>query len=662
MCWKQCAESAAGEEMKPFLARIKNKIDKASVVSFDVFDTLLLRPYMNPKDLFTHLERIENMNCFANARIYAEQKARKKAPQQEDIPFDDIYKEIDPHFLPMKEKELQWEKQVLRANPEMLQVFEYAKQQGKRIIIVSDMYLSSAFVNEVLTKNGITGYEKIYMSSEYNQTKHSGNLYKAVLDELKISGREILHIGDNKKSDAKMAAKAGLNAVLYEQVVRQYLNSNARMCRFLTKADSSDLDVSILTALLAWRWQKIQLGLIHPSYWEEFGYEYTGPVAYGFCRFIERKAAEHKIDHLLFVARDGYTLQKVFQTFNNTVKTSYVYASRYLKWIYLLQYHIRWSNKSQGKIVIDYYKERDETLKKEYEQTDFTKVSADAFIETHRDRFDMLAEKECGHYRNYLNALIQNAEHLGVIDTGTIEATSQHLIEEVLNRKTTGLYWMLSETFAEGNVCCEAANFDGETFASGTNFDFIEFLCTAPELPVKHLLPDGQPVYETQLPKQEIENRKTLYQEVSNGGVQFAEEVMRTFGHDTFFRFQTLLHYCRCFMELPTREDIFRFRDILLFKNADKDSMPFLSLHIPFTDYLRHPLRCRKQIRKIPAAWRTAGQAALMNLFNPLRVRINRRKIEIRFLPHLRRCYFNVTLKFSDRFRWVFCIGQGDND
>ena len=37
---------------------LKDKIEKAKIVSFDIFDTLLLRPYAKPVDLFLHLEKL----------------------------------------------------------------------------------------------------------------------------------------------------------------------------------------------------------------------------------------------------------------------------------------------------------------------------------------------------------------------------------------------------------------------------------------------------------------------------------------------------------------------------------------------------------------------------------------------------------------------------
>ena len=40
-------------------SEIKKRIETHEVISFDIFDTLLLRPYVRPSDLFVHLERLK---------------------------------------------------------------------------------------------------------------------------------------------------------------------------------------------------------------------------------------------------------------------------------------------------------------------------------------------------------------------------------------------------------------------------------------------------------------------------------------------------------------------------------------------------------------------------------------------------------------------------
>ncbi len=64
------------------------------------------------------------------------------------------------------------------ANPFMQQVFTQLREHGKRIVITSDMYLSKAFLSELLQKNGYGGYEELYVSCEYEKSKAEGSLYE----------------------------------------------------------------------------------------------------------------------------------------------------------------------------------------------------------------------------------------------------------------------------------------------------------------------------------------------------------------------------------------------------------------------------------------------------------------------------------------------------
>ena len=638
--------------MRTFFDNVKNKIDRAEVISFDVFDTLLLRPYIEPTDLFDHLERLAEAPFFAVARRYAEKQAQRKNPQLEDITYDDIYNEMPPCFSSMKEKELQFEKQVLQANPEILQVFNYAKASGKRIIIVSDMYLSATFLDSVLEKNGYIGYEKIYMSSEYGKTKASGNLYHVILEDLNLKGKEIVHIGDNRKSDIKRARRAGIQAVWYKQVVRQYIDSNVRIRQFLKHVDKDyHFDVSILVALLAWRRQKIKLGLIQPSYWENLGYEYAGPLAYGFCRFIERKAAEHNIDHLLFVARDGYTLQKVFQIFNETVKTSYIYASRYIKWVYLLDYYFAWRKDTPAEVVIKHYCNKNAKLQQFWESRD-REQTPESFIENYKDVFEQLANSEVENYRSYLEKEIQTSNSLGVVDSWTTSFTAQTVIETVLKCETLGFYFQKTPKML-GWMCaheCMQSEGGNPNKSIRIDSDFFEFLWSAPELSVKEFSASGEPIYDDDVPAVEKENRGTIYREVSEGAVLFAEEVTHIFGGDLFFQFRTLKQLYHGVIDFPTAMDRTQLSKILVpTVKGDRDLRRGLRFRLPFHT------RIRPWFEKLPLALRVPIYNLLLILYKPIHIGIRGRRksterhrsIEIGLLPCLGRCYFRMELKIG---------------
>lgn len=211
---------------------IKRKINHASVVSFDIFDTLLLRPYVYPTDLFRHIERAHKRPFFFNVRTSAEYTARQIS-KQEDITLDEIYAQVDAQFQDMKDVELAWEKMVLQQNPEMKAIWDYAKQSGKKIIVTSDMYLPSDFIADVLHKNGFDGWDRLYISGEIKKTKATGTLFEHVIRDLNITASKILHIGDNKKSDYINPRKYGIRAILYPQVVKNVLRHNPRLDFFL---------------------------------------------------------------------------------------------------------------------------------------------------------------------------------------------------------------------------------------------------------------------------------------------------------------------------------------------------------------------------------------------------------------------------------------------
>ena len=53
---------------------IYEEIKKHEIISFDIFDTLLIRPYVKPTDLFLHIEKLYKIKGFYKNRIMAENR------------------------------------------------------------------------------------------------------------------------------------------------------------------------------------------------------------------------------------------------------------------------------------------------------------------------------------------------------------------------------------------------------------------------------------------------------------------------------------------------------------------------------------------------------------------------------------------------------------
>ena len=236
-----------GEQLK--LAIIDDNI---KVVSFDIFDTLVFRPFCEPTDLFSLLsERIafklqsKDHLELKQLRIDAEQRARElqhiKNPSLEDITIDDIYnafKEIsnydDKTIDIIKNEEIDLELKYCYQRKFTKDLFDLALYMGKKVIITSDMYLHQDTLELLLEKQNFNGYSNIYVSSELNLTKASGNLYSYIQKELGYKPEEFIHIGDTMHSDVNRARERGWNSFFLPKATgmgrkRQYLLSKVWM-------------------------------------------------------------------------------------------------------------------------------------------------------------------------------------------------------------------------------------------------------------------------------------------------------------------------------------------------------------------------------------------------------------------------------------------------
>lgn len=209
---------------RPF--RYNKMLQEAEIISFDVFDTLIFRTAAVPEDVFDAIP----YPSFKSRRIEAERAARRESGREE-VALNDIYQvffekypagnmpgrkpdKLNPDPEELKDAEIKAELSACYANPEALGFYKELQERRKRIIIVSDMYLPASVIAAILHNAGFTGYERLFVSSEYGLTKRSGRLFWEVQREMGTAN--IVHIGDNFISDYCKAWKMGLKGYLYK--------------------------------------------------------------------------------------------------------------------------------------------------------------------------------------------------------------------------------------------------------------------------------------------------------------------------------------------------------------------------------------------------------------------------------------------------------------
>lgn len=293
------------------------------VISFDIFDTLLKRDVLHPADVFELVElSLANAGAkqyagFAKRRKEAEGRAREKS-RYDEVTFDEIYRELpysDEDKLVLKRAELKAERAVLRANWKMKKVFGACLKWGKRVYLVSDMYLPRDFLEGVLQSAGYSGYDGLYLSCEYRQTKRSGKLFQTLCKKEGIRPERVLHIGDSRYADCIGPARSGMRFAHVKRMDKDTIYYDV-------PKDSDSIDSKCLFAFLSNREGRIK------SREERVGYEVLGPVIYGYCQWLHENI-DGRDAKAWFAARDMYLFVKAYRMmYGKGGDVSYVYLSR----------------------------------------------------------------------------------------------------------------------------------------------------------------------------------------------------------------------------------------------------------------------------------------------------------------------------------------------
>lgn len=290
-----------------YYENIIKRISKKEYVSFDIFDTLIKRDVKKPTDVFSIIEHNYKIYDFYKRRIEAEKIARKGKVDTTIDEIYDIYNELYLNNINEAEKIKNIEKQVeyelCVQNKLLKKVYDFCIENNKKVYLISDMYLSSEILKEILEKNGYSKYEKLYVSCEYNQTKANGELYKYIIQELGVDTSKLIHIGNDIKTDYIMALKNNISTV---KVKTKTYTGNSLLDVFLSNHKSNS-----------------------SNFYYDFGYSNFGPLLYGFCLWLKENVKKNDIDNIYFLARDGYIIKKAYEKiFGEQDNIYYLEASR----------------------------------------------------------------------------------------------------------------------------------------------------------------------------------------------------------------------------------------------------------------------------------------------------------------------------------------------
>ena len=496
-------EISASDNGEPFFAdreELIRAINRHEIISFDIFDTLLKRTVLHPKDVFEVVEERTGIKGFADMR----DEIQTAFPQ---ITIDEIYRRLEERcgydhrtLETLRAVELKTESELILPRSSMVRIFDYAKARGKTLVLISDMYLDAGFIGELLEKSGITGYRALYLSCQFGMLKREG-----LFEELLRGGRDagtILHIGDNDDSDYVSAREFGLDAFLVPSPLKlaekNGYQAAVKECR--TLADRKLLGLGIAMGFddpFAQNTDTLIAGMI------------VAPLAAGYLQWVCGRLTGKHYDYFLLSSRDGYILRDAYDRMQRRFpdrlpQGRYFYTSRHAAFLTvmddfeLVKY---FGNLSVNRDDVPTMFRRLFCLRED-ELQPYCGESVQEYYQIHEQQIHALAERFRDNYRRYLSREGLQDKKCAVMDFVS-EGSSQLMLEKHITGKLDGFYIGIPE-YSSRNARHIVYYLDQDLMDYHTEMK-LEVYFTSPEPALNRIDRDGRPVFD-----EEIRDPKTL--------------------------------------------------------------------------------------------------------------------------------------------------------
>ena len=432
------------------------EIEKHEVISFDIFDTVLMRLVYEPSDAFPIIEKRVREAIGELPYVQERVKAEQELLSGLYPTIDAIYTRLCENTGISKEvaeciKQIEFDTECELVIPRIgvLDAYHYALSLGKEVYFVSDMYLGEEQLSRMLEKCGIIEYKEIIVSSAFGTMK-SQKLFD-VLKE-RVGHKSILHIGDNEYVDIECAKRASLDA-FYVASARQMLEKTSfrPVCKYLNSQENK-LAIGMMIAEVFNNPFALHNTGGKPVIQNEgvMAYSYVAPYVTTYMYALRKFAQETSNSGILFLARDGYLLKQLYDIESGreeAVPSVYFLTSRFPCTIC----NIRNRDDIIKNIKLGYDGKPEELLKNRFLLQDEEILlysggeSVEEYVLRHTDAILEGAERLRGYYRAYAEKLGVKSGKRYIVTDLAASGTCQDALTKLLDIQTVGFYFVSIE-------------------------------------------------------------------------------------------------------------------------------------------------------------------------------------------------------------------------
>ena len=337
------------------IRRGKEIAANVDTVSFDLFDTLLIRRIHDPdlvklpvarfvadmaqgkgldwtqdqvqnlRDSIEKEHRIETGKKFDDHEACYPQYMKEMLSQV----FAEEYNEL--LFDTVADYEVAMENSMLVPRGEFIDWLKELREQGKKILIVSDIYLPAIYLKRFVEHAGFLDLvDDVVSSADTFLAKASGKAFPLLQKQFDLDPKRWLHVGDNPVSDGLRPIEFGIQAIVLHDASEKRRKSVIRRL------------VNYGAGKPFWRGRALQQ-LMQPLEYENIerhelyveGYSFLGPMIGAFVQSVAEKSMEKNIGKVFFLAREGWTFKKYWEESvpelfpgRTLPETEYLYVSR----------------------------------------------------------------------------------------------------------------------------------------------------------------------------------------------------------------------------------------------------------------------------------------------------------------------------------------------
>jgi glycosyltransferase involved in cell wall biosynthesis/FMN phosphatase YigB (HAD superfamily) len=333
---------------------LQGRVDDIQCVSFDVFDTLLSRCIEPPEWLHgrtasllaEHLDGEFDADHILATRREVEHGLRQSSVDNggdHECHFDPLVKgwvvrllgHEDEHleaFIHATEREL--EGIALYAKPGIVDLLQFLRQNGIRVIAASDMYLGHDHVKQLLEDCGLAAsIDALYVSADFGVGKYTGRLHAKALESEGLSPETVVHVGDNLTSDMMAPCNIGMRGIFlderHDRIRRRQQQLSAEMSR-----QGGIWPGRMLCEIVAERLAQDPEAERNDPFFQ-IGLSVLGPLYSTFMLGLIERLRAFDPQRIFFLARDGFLFRNLYESCRHPggladglAPSTYLYVSR----------------------------------------------------------------------------------------------------------------------------------------------------------------------------------------------------------------------------------------------------------------------------------------------------------------------------------------------